>query len=96
MAHVASKRVHDRAVKPLHLPICLGMVARDKYFPNSEFSANRKQELCAKLGTVIGQDVPRRTIYKHPLLTESSGYLKCGNTPKRHRTGQLGEATRHH
>jgi hypothetical protein len=49
------------------------MVGRGKDFPNSEFSANRKEELCGKLGTVIGQDVPRRTIDKHPLLKEISG-----------------------
>jgi hypothetical protein len=55
LAHVAPKRVHDRAAKPLHLPICLGMVGRGKDFSNSEFSANRKEELCGKLSTVIGQ-----------------------------------------
>jgi hypothetical protein len=96
LAHVAPKSVQDRAVKPPHLPICLRKIGRGKDFPNSEFSANRKEELCGKMSTVIGQDVPRRTIDKHPLLTEISGNRKCGNTPKRHRTGQLGEAIRDH
>jgi hypothetical protein len=68
------------------------MVGRGKYFPNSEFSANRKEEICGKLSTVIGKDVRRRSKDKHPLLTESSGNRKCGNTPNQHRTGQLGEA----
>jgi hypothetical protein len=72
------------------------MVGRGKDFPNSEFSANRNEELCGKLSTVIGQNIPWRAIEKHPLLTERSGNRKCGNTPKRHRTGYLGEAIRNH
>jgi hypothetical protein len=71
------------------------MVGRVKYISNSEFSANRKEELCGKLSTVIDQYVPRRTINKHPLLTKRFGDRNCADTPKRQRTGQLGEAIRH-
>jgi hypothetical protein len=73
------------------------MIGRGKDFPNSELSENRKEELCGKLSIVIGQDVPRRTVDKNSHCSQKAlATVKCGNNPKRHRTGQLREAIRHH
>ena len=72
------------------------MVRRGEHLGDAQLATYGQKELRSELRTVVCQLIMWSPIHEHPMFTERLGYDKCGNSPKGHRSCELGEAIRYH